>query len=405
MQPTDTDAQPQRTITINNTEITLLGTAHVSRASADAVEEELNSGRYSAVAIELCPSRYQALVDPDALSRMDLFQVLKEGKIPMVSASLALGAFQQRMADQYGIRPGEEMQRAISKGKEHDLPVLLIDREVGITLKRVYRNVPWWQRFMVFSGLISSVISREEIPEEEIERLKEGDVLESAFTQFAEREKHLYLPLIHERDQYMAARLLQEIAADDHQHILAVVGAGHLQGIYEQLEQYAGPIDAETMDDQIKALDETPAAGPFWKIFPWLIVAIIITGFVIGFMRSPELGMTLIWEWVLINGSLSALGALIAGGHPLTVVTAFLAAPLTSLNPTIGAGMVTGAAELFLRKPTVGDFDNLRHDTTHLGGWWKNRVARLFLVFILSSLGSAIGTYVAGFRIFDRLIG
>jgi pheromone shutdown protein TraB len=122
-------------------------------------------------------------------------------------------------------------------------------------------------------------------------------------------------------------------------------------------------------------------------------------------MRSPELGMTLIWEWVLINGSLSALGALIAGGHPLTVVTAFLAAPITSLNPTIGAGMVTGAAELFLRKPTVGDFDNLRHDTTHLGGWWKNRVARLFLVFILSSLGSAIGTYVAGFRIFDRLIG
>ncbi|MDX1335983.1 MAG: TraB/GumN family protein, partial [Gammaproteobacteria bacterium] len=324
MQPTDTDAQPQRTITINNTEITLLGTAHVSRASADAVEEELNSGRYSAVAIELCPSRYQALVDPDALSRMNLFQVLKEGKIPMVSASLALGAFQQRMADQYGIRPGEEMQRAISKGKEHDLPVLLIDREVGITLKRVYRNVPWWQRFMIFSGLIGSVISKEDIPEEEVERLKEGDVLESAFTQFAEREKHLYLPLIHERDQYMAARLLQEIAADDHQHILAVVGAGHLQGIYEQLEQYAGPIDAETMDDQIQALDETPAAGPFWKIFPWLIVAIIVTGFVIGFMRSPELGMTLIWEWVLINGSLSALGALIAGGHPLTVVTAFL---------------------------------------------------------------------------------
>jgi pheromone shutdown-related protein TraB len=405
MQPTDTDAQPQRSFKLNNTEITLLGTAHVSRASADAVEEELNSSRYDAVAIELCPSRYQALIDPDALSKMDLFQVLKQGKIPMVTASLALGAFQQRMADQYGIRPGEEMQRAISVGKEHNLPVLLIDREIGVTLKRVYRNVPWWQRFMIFSGLIGSVVSREEIPEEEIERLKEGDVLESAFTQFAEREKHLYLPLIHERDQYMAARLLQEVANNEYQHILAVVGAGHLQGIYEQLEQYAGPVDAGTMDTHIEKLDETPKPGRFWKVFPWVIVGIILTGFVIGFSRSPELGLTLVWEWILINGSLSALGALIAGGHPLTVLTAFLAAPLTSLNPTIGAGMVTGAAELFLRKPTVGDFDNLRQDTTHIGGWWKNRVARLFLVFILSSLGSAIGTYVAGFRIFDHLFG
>jgi pheromone shutdown-related protein TraB len=405
MQPTETDTQPRRSLTIQNTEITLLGTAHVSRASADAVEEELNSQRYDAVAIELCPSRYQALIDPDALSRMNLFQVLKEGKVPMVTASLALGAFQQRLADQYGIRPGEEMQRAISTGKEHNLPVLLIDREVGITLKRVYRNVPWWQRFMIFSGLIGSVVSREEIPEEEIERLKEGDVLESAFTQFAEREKHLYKPLIHERDQYMASRLIQELETADYQHILAVVGAGHLQGVHEQLQQFAAGKTAANADDQIMGLDETPAPGRFWKIFPWLIVAIIVTGFAIGFYRSPELGMTLIWEWVLINGSLSALGALIAGGHPLTVVTAFLAAPLTSLNPTIGAGMVTGAAELFLRKPTVGDFDNLRRDTTRLSGWWKNRVARLFLVFILSSLGSAIGTYVAGFRIFDHLFG
>jgi pheromone shutdown-related protein TraB len=397
--------QPLHELSLGHTQITVLGTAHVSRTSADTVEQMLDTGIYDAVAIELCPSRYNALIDPDSLARMNLFQVLKEGKVPMVSASLALGAFQQRMADQFGIRPGEEMRRAIDMGKQHELPVLLIDREVGITLKRIYRNVPWWQRLTLFSGLLASVLSREEIPEEEIERLKEGDVLESAFTQFAEREKHLYLPLIAERDRYMAARILEEIQLTEHRHVLVVIGAGHLKGMVEQLlEQFKD--QAQTPPSEIvNELDATPQGSPFWRIFPWLIVVAILSGFVIGFMRSPDLGWTLVRDWVVINGSLSALGALIAGGHVLTVLTAFVAAPITSLNPTIGAGMVAGGAELFLRKPTVGDFDRLRTDTTSLSGWWKNRVARLFLVFILSSLGSAIGTYVAGFRIFDQLLG
>jgi len=397
--------QPLQEVTLGNTHITLLGTAHVSRTSADTVEEMLNTGTYDAVAIELCPSRYNALIDPDSLARMDLFQVLKEGKVPMVSASLALGAFQQRMADQFGIRPGEEMRRAIDMGRQHDLPVLLIDREVGITLKRIYRNVPWWQRLTLFSGLLASVLSREEIPEEEIERLKEGDVLESAFTQFAEREKHLYQPLIAERDRYMAARILEEIELTEHQNLLVVIGAGHLKGLSEQLKTLDAEKTQRSASEVVQELDDTPRGSPFWRVFPWIIVVAILSGFVIGFMRSPDLGWTLVRDWVVINGSLSALGALIAGGHLLTVLTAFIAAPITSLNPTIGAGMVAGGAELFLRKPTVGDFDRLRTDTAHLSGWWKNRVARLFLVFILSSLGSAVGTYVAGFRIFDRLLG
>ena len=405
MEASENPEQPLHELSLGNTRITLLGTAHVSKASADAVEALLETGDYDAVAIELCPSRYNALIDPDSLARMDLFQVLREGKVPMVSASLALGAFQQRMADQFGIRPGEEMRRAIEQGKRHELPVLLIDREVGITLKRIYRNVPWWQRLTLFSGLLASVLSREEIPEEEIERLKEGDVLESAFTQFAEREKHLYLPLIAERDRYMAARILEEIALTEHRHILVVIGAGHLKGIAEQLPAMYAEYDHGRPAEVVRELEATPPGSVFWRLFPWIIVAAILTGFAIGFMRSPDIGWAMVWDWVLINGSLSALGALIAGGHVLTVVTAFIAAPITSLNPTIGAGMVAGGAELFLRKPTVGDFDRLRIDTTSLKGWWKNRVARLFLVFILSSLGSAIGTYVAGFRIFDRLFG
>lgn len=392
------DQEPQVDIQVGESRITLLGTAHVSRASADKVKELLATDEYDAVAVELCPSRYNALIDPDSLARMDLFRVMREGKVTMVVASLALGAYQQRMAEQFDIEPGAEQREAIRSAQDTHRPVLLIDREIGVTLKRVARNVPWWQRFYLFTGLISSVVSSEEVTEEEIEQLKEGDILETTFAQFAAEQKHLYLPLIDERDQYMAARLLEEVQREGHENVLAVVGAGHLKGIQRYLEQ-----GIEAPGERIEALDRMPPPSTWPKVLPWAIVALVLVGFGIGFSRSPELGWQMVADWVLINGGLSALGALIAMAHPLTVITAFLAAPLTSLNPTIGAGMVTAAMEIFLRKPEVGDFSRLRKDTAHMKGWWKNRVSRILLVFLLSTLGSAIGTYVAGFRIFERL--
>ncbi len=394
------DQEPVVDIQIGNSRITLLGTAHVSRASAEKVRELLATDEYDAVAVELCPSRFNSLIDPDSLARMDLFRVMREKKVLMVIASLALGAFQQRMAEQLGIEPGAEQRAAIKAAQDSHRPILLIDREIGVTLKRVSHNVPWWQRFALFSGLIASVISHEKVSEEEIERLKQGDILETTFAQFADEQEALYLPLIDERDQYMAARLLEEVLRNGHENVLAVVGAGHLKGIQGYLE--AGIVHPA---EEIERLEQMPEPSRWPKLIPWLIVALILVGFGIGFSRSPELGWQLVSDWVLINGGLSALGAIIAAAHPLTVVTAFLAAPLTSLNPTIGAGMVTAAAEIYLRKPEVGDFTRLRKDTAHIKGWWSNRVSRVLLVFILSTLGSAVGTYVAGFRIFGRLAG
>jgi len=393
--------EPMATVTIGDSRVTLLGTAHVSKSSADKVRELLASGDYDAVAVELCPSRYNAIVDPDALARMDLFQVIREGKAAMVTASLALGAFQQRAAEQMGIQPGAEMRVAIEDAKQAGLPVLLIDREVGITLKRIYRNVPWWQRFNLIAGLLGSVMARDKVSEEEIERLKEGDILESTFAQFAEEEKDLFKPLIDERDRYMVARLREEIEKHPRENLLAVVGAGHLAGMVRYFQQPAESPPAE----EIAELDHVPPGRGWAKRIPWLIVLLVLIGFGIGFSRSPDLGWQMVLDWVLINGGLSALGALIAGGHPLTVIGAFLAAPLTSLNPTVGAGMVTAAIEVYFRKPKVSDFGHLRSDTTTLKGWWRNRVTRTLLVFLFSTLGSAIGTYVAGFRIFGRLSG
>lgn len=388
-----------RRVTAGGTTFTLLGTAHVSSESVADVQREIGSGRYDAVAVELCPSRYRTLTQPDSLERMDLFQILREGKAGMVAASLALGAYQQRLAEQFGIRPGAEMEAAAQGAKAANQPLWLIDREIGTTLKRIYRRVPWWQRMSLISGLLASTLSRERIDAEDIERLKQGDMLESTFAEFADRSAVLYDSLIGERDRYMAARLLEEAAGSGAREVLAVVGAGHLAGIAAALE--AG---LEAPDEVQRRLDEVPPGARWPRVIPWVVVAVILAGFAVGFSRSTELGLRLVLDWVLINGGLCALGALVAAAHPLTVVTSFLAAPLTSLNPTIGAGFVAAAAELALRRPQVRDFRTLRSDVTHARGWWRNRVARTLLVFLLTTLGSAAGTYLAGFRILGQLV-
>ncbi len=398
-QENDKQTEPLRTIELNGSSITLLGTAHVSKASADKVQELIATGQYDAVAVELCPSRHRAIVNPDAMAKMDLFQVIKNGQASMVAASLALGAFQQRMAEQFGIEPGTEMRVAIKDAQAAQLPVLLIDREIGTTMKRIYHSVPWWKRVNIFAGLIASVISQEKFSAAEIERLKEGDVLESSFSQFAEDEKDLFHPLISERDEYMTARLIKECRESNYRHVLAVVGAGHLNGMARQFEEHA----INNPDERIAQLDTIPPPSPWLKLIPWLIVVFILAGFVIGFMQSPDIGISMVMDWVLITGGLSAMGTAIAFAHPLSILSAFLAAPITTLHPAIGAGMVVAAVEAYLRKPKVSDFNRLRTDTTSLKGWWNNQVTRVLLIFILSSLGAAIGTYVAGFRIFEQL--
>lgn len=411
----DNRAEPRIDLLVGATRVTLLGTAHVSRASADQVRRLLEMEPFDAVAVELCPSRYQALLDPDALARMDLFAVIRQGRAAMVVASLALGAYQQRLADQFGIEPGAEQRMAIAQARERHLPVVLVDREIGVTLKRVAANLGWWRRLELFSGLLAALVTHEEVSEAEVERLKEGDVLETSFAEFARDRRDLYLPLIDERDRYMAARLREEIAREGHGRVLAVLGAGHLKGVARYLTTAAtGPATAGTQAETgaatgsdprqiIAELERLPPPSPWPKLISWLILALILGGFAYGFAQSPELGWDVVRDWVLITGSLCALGTLLAAGHPLTVLAGFLAAPLTTLHPAIGAGMVTALVELWLRKPMVGDFGRLRQDATRVGAWWRNRVLRILLVFLFSNLGAATGTYVAGFRIYERL--
>ncbi|MDZ7851372.1 MAG: TraB/GumN family protein [Halomonas sp.] len=397
----DTTSGPRRVVQVGETRYTLLGTAHVSAESAADVRALIRSGEFDAVAIELCDSRHHSLTNPDAMGEQDLFQIFRQGKAGMVAASLALGAFQQRVAEQSGIEPGAEMRAALEESRDASLPLLLIDRDVGITLKRIYHNVPWWQRFSLFSGLLGSVLSRQQVSAEEIERLKEGDVLESTFSEFAAESKSLYTPLISERDRYMTLRLAEDAGPGRYRRVLVVIGAGHMKGIAEQLEQ---PLPAEPAAER-EALEATPPPSRIWRALPWIITLLVLTGFAIGFSRNTELGWQLVAEWFLINGVLSGAATLAALAHPVTVVATFFAAPLTSLNPTIGAGFVAAGVELWMRKPKVRDFSTLRHDVTELKGWWRNRVSRTLLVFLTATLGSAAGTWIAGFRIAGALFG
>lgn len=389
---------PRKRVTVQGTEFVLLGTAHVSEASVHEVESEIATGEYDAVAIELCQSRFQAMTDPSALERLDLFRVFREGRGGMVAATLLLGAYQRRLAEQLGVEPGGEMKAAARKADAAGLETLLIDREVGVTMRRVVHRLPWWQRFGLLGGFLASLVTRQDVSAEDVERLKRGDILESTFREIAQGSRALYEPLIEERDHYMAARLL-DTAAGKHRRVLVVIGAGHLEGMAGVLTQ---GMDAPA--ERVQELDRMPPPARWPRILAWTVVALILSGFAIGFARSPELGFALVGDWVLINGGLSALGAALATAHPLTVVGAFLAAPLTSLNPTIGAGFVAAAIEMTARPPRVLDFRQLRDAVARWQGWWSNRVARTLLVFLFASAGSAAGTYLAGARMLERLL-
>jgi pheromone shutdown-related protein TraB len=392
------DEQPTREVTRDGVDYVLLGTAHVSRASVAAVTAMADSGEFDAIAVELCPARHLALTRQQQWKDMDLYRIIREKKAGLVMANLALGAYQRRIAEQFGIEPGAELKAAAEAADAHDMQLQLIDRDLATTLKRSYRAVPWYKRMMLTTGLVMSTISSDEIDEEQIEKLKEGDILESTFTEFAEQSPELYEALITERDRFMAARLRQENKVNEGKRVLVVIGAGHLKGLAKFLA--TNPQDPQS---EVDRLSELPAPKHWLKLVPWLIAALVLTGFWIGFSRSPELGWQLVTLWVVINGGLAALGALIARAHPLTILSAMIAAPLTSLNPAIAAGMVTGVVESWLRKPRVSDLERLRDDVTTLKGWFKNPATRILLVFFFSNLGSAIGTWVAGFQIFDAL--
>jgi len=363
-------------------EIILVGTAHVSRESVDLVKSVIEAQKPDTVCIELCSSRYQSIRQKDRWQEMDIIKVIREKKAFLLLSNLLLASFQKRIAKKFNIQPGQEMIQAIETAEAIGAEVYLADRDIRITLSRAWRKMNLWNKLKLLFSVIVSVGDIEDIEEADIEKMKETDVLEALLSDVGKSMPVLRRILIDERDRYLASKIRN--APGD--KIVAVVGAGHVPGIKTV---WSSEID-------IEELETLPPKKKGMTILKWLVPLFIIALIGYGFYRGgSHTGAHMITWWVMANGILAGLGALMALAHPLTILSSVVAAPLTSLNPMIAAGWVSGLVEAFSRKPKVKDLESLPEDILSAKGFWRNKITRILLVVVFTNLGSSIGTFVA----------
>lgn len=379
-------------LTLEGKQIYLVGTAHVSKQSLADVADTITLVKPATVCLELDTERYRNLTDPQRWKKTNIGKVIREGRAALLLSSLIMSSFQRRIGKKLGIAPGAEMAEGARVGEEAGARIELIDRDIQTTLKRTWRNLDLWNKLKMIFQLTASLFSVDEVDEKTIEELKEQEKLGDILQVFGEEFPQVKKPLIDERDQYMAQKL-REAPGDI---VVAVVGAGHVPGITSEIET---PRD-------LAPLESIPPSSSLGKAIKWLIPGLIIALFVWGFYRGgTEESLGSIYIWFLVNGVFSALGAALALAHPLTILSAFLAAPLTSLNPMIAAGWVSGLVQAFVKKPTVKDLEDLPEAINSVRGFWLNPVSRILLVVVFSNLGSVLGTFLAGSWIFARIVG
>ncbi len=386
----NTETWPQ--LEYGDKQITLVGTAHVSRLSAQQVRQIIQENKPDTVCVELCQSRYQAIRHKERWQETDIIKVIREKKSFLLLSNLLLASFQKRIAKKFDIKPGAEMIAAIETAEQVGAEIYLADRDIRTTLSRTWRALGLWSKIKLMFQLILSLGEVEDIKEEDIEKMKQEDVLESLLAEVGKSLPILKDILIDERDRYLA----EKIRNAPGQRIVAVVGAGHVQGIKKYWNT----------DIDIRALEQLPPKKKTTGVLKWLIPGAIMAMFVAGFFYGgAKAGKDMIIWWIAANAILAGLGALIALAHPLTIISSMLAAPLTSLNPMIAAGWVSGLVEAFSRKPKVKDLETLPDDILSVRGFWRNKVTRILLVVVFTNLGSSIGTFVAFPVIVKLLIG
>lgn len=385
-----------KTLTLNGRTITLIGTAHISAESITEVENTIKDLKPDCVAVELDDKRADSITNKEKYRQIDIVKILKRNEGFLLMANLILSSFQRRMGQNVGVKPGDEMLAGMNVAKEMGIPVVLADRQIQITLKRAWAKNSFWGKCKLLSMLIASAFSKEEFSAEEIEDIKNKNEMDSMMGELAEYLPAVKTVLIDERNEYLATKIWQAQGNS----VVAVLGAGHLEGVEEHLKKLV----ASEAVTNIEEYDVIPKKSSVGKIIGWLIpaaiVALIVAGFIYG---GTKLGSQMILSWVLWNGCCAALLTLLAAGHPLTILVAFVSAPITSLCPFIGCGFVTAIVQAIVCKPKVGDMETLQDDVT-LKGFYKNRILRVLLVFILSSLGSSVATFVSGADIIGKLV-
>jgi pheromone shutdown-related protein TraB len=385
-------------ITLDGREINLIGTAHVSRESVEEVKNSISAEKPDMICVELDQGRYNSLIQKEKWENLNISKVFKEGKGFLLIANLALTSFQRRLGNELGVKPGDEMKAAVEAAAELGIPYSLCDREVQITLRRAWARCGLWSKCKLLASLLSSAFTTEKLSAEEIEKLKNRNELDGVMSELAEYLPGVKQTLIDERDRYLAAKIwssaagTNENSGESARRVVAVVGAGHMQGIKAHLEKLAA--GEETSD--VSELDVIPEPGFLSKASRFIIPVIILSLITLGFFRAgADLSLSMLWLWIMWNGSLAALGAIIALGHPLAIIVSFLGAPFTTFIPFIGVGMISGLVQATLRKPRVSDIQSISDDITSLKRIYGNRISRALLVFFFANLGSSIGSFVS----------
>lgn len=369
-------------LTHNGKEIILVGTAHVSRKSSELVDQVIAAEKPDTVCVELCKSRFESIKQKKDWQETDIIKVIRGKQVLLLLSQLLMASFQKKIAEKFGVIPGEEMLRAMDKAEEIGADIVLADREIRVTLLRTWRMMGMWGKIKLLSGVLLSSFSHKDITEEDIEKLKQGDALELALETFGQKLPEIKTTLIDERDKYLA----HKIGHAPGSRIVAVVGAGHIPGTIKNIGKNVDLSDTNRI----------PPKSRWGRIFTWLISAAVIGLIVAGFLHSgSEASLNMIKWWMIANGALAGLGAIVVLAHPVTIAASIISAPITSLNPMIAAGWVAGMTEAILRKPRVKDFMNLRDDIATMRGFRHNKITRILLLVVFVNLGSSIGTFVA----------
>jgi len=382
-----------------NDNIILVGTAHISKDSVKEVKEVIEKYKPDIVAVELCKRRHDAITKKNKWENTPVTQLLKSNNSYLMLAQTFLASIQRKLGKEYGVEPGSEMIAAMNEAKKYGLDVALIDRDISITLKRAWRKMGIREKFRLSWEFLKAIVGfgEEELEELDLEKLMDQDVISTLMEEFGKIAPSATNVLIHERDKYISQKILNE--SKKGKKVVAVVGAGHIKGIKKHLEK-------KKLDVDLKELEYVPKKRfsilkAIGYTIPVLFAALIIYAF---YFKGLDLALEMFIYWFLINGICSAIGTAIARGHILSILTAFVAAPITSLNPAIAAGWVAGYVEAKLRTPVVKDFKNLSKIDS-LKDFWNNRVIRLLMVIALANVGSMIGTIVAFPYIANLLTG
>jgi pheromone shutdown-related protein TraB len=363
----------------------LIGTAHVSRKSVEEVERVIRELRPDAVCVELDPQRLSMLENENSWKKLDIFQVIQQKRVLFLLATLALTAFQKKMGEKDGVRPGSELYAGVLAARELGAELVLADRDVQATLKRTWHNLSFWNKVQITSLLIEAPFRAQDITVESIEELKDEDSLGEMMNRIAEELPLLKTPLIDERDSF----LISSIREAKGTKIVGVVGAAHVPGMKQRLHEKVDRAE----------LAKLPPPSIWGKLFAWLLPTLLLLGFYYGYQKSGAVGLAELALQVALPPAIGAsLFTLLSLGHPLSVLVAFVVAPFTAIHPAISSGMVIAPLEAFLRKPTVEDCEELPIAIQSVRGVFRNRATRVMLVFLASTFGTAIGTWIGASR-------